>query len=299
MTPPRLYLPAGSASDGADPVVITPESAGWEFTGLRVVELSPGESRTLTTGAMEMAVLPLAGSCEVKCLGQRFELTGRRDVFSGVSDFAYLPLDSEARISSARGGRFALPAAKATRRLDARYGPAEEVPVEVRGAGRASRQINNFLEPDAFPADKLMAVEVLTPEGNWSSYPPHKHDEQRPDEAEIEEIYFFEIGHRSAGGGWGMGEGFGLHRLYTADGDIDLTEEVRHGDVVLIPRGYHGPSAAAPGYDMYYLNVLAGPDPRRSMAFRDDPRHAWVRDGWEDTDRDVRLPLCEADRREG
>lgn len=243
-----------------------------------------------------MAVLPLAGGCVVECEGRRFDLLGRANVFSRVSDFAYVPIDSELRITSAGGGRFALPSARAGRRLDPAYGAAEEVPVEIRGAGQASRQINNFLEPEAFPADRLIAVEVLTPEGNWSSYPPHKHDEHRPNEASLEEIYYFEMARLPARTRpeREMGTGFGLHRLYTSDGSIDLTESVSHGDAVLIPRGYHGPSVAPPGYDMYYLNVLAGPDERR-MAVRDDPEHHWVRDTWREQPADERLPMITAE----
>jgi 5-deoxy-glucuronate isomerase len=291
-----LWLPAGRASDGLDPLFISPEKAGWSYAGLRVIELSPGETRTLVTGEDEMAVLPMAGSCEVECESQRFELRGREHVFAKVSDFAYVPIDCELRITSAGGGRFALPSARATRRFDPAYGAAEEVPVEIRGAGQASRQINNFLEPEAFPADRLIAVEVLTPEGNWSSYPPHKHDEHRSDEESLEEIYYFEIARlpdRSSPERE-VGAGFGLHRLYTNDGAIDLTESVSHGDAVLIPRGYHGPSVAPPGYDMYYLNVLAGPDERR-MAVRDDPDHHWVRDSWREQPKDERLPMITAD----
>ncbi|MDQ3767647.1 MAG: 5-deoxy-glucuronate isomerase [Actinomycetota bacterium] len=291
-----LRLPAGKAADGPDPLFISPEAAGWSYAGLRVIELSPGEERIFVTGGDEMAVLPMAGGCVVECEGYRFDLHGRENVFARVSDFAYVPIHSELRIVSIGGGRFALPSARATRRLDPAYGPAEEVPVEIRGAGQASRQINNFLEPEAFPADRLIAVEVLTPEGNWSSYPPHKHDEHGSDEESLEEIYYFEIARlpdrrrpeRE------MGAGFGLHRLYTGDGKIDLTETVAHGDAVLIPRGYHGPSVAPPGYDMYYLNVLAGPEERR-MAVRDDPDHHWVRDTWRAQPRDERLPMVTAE----
>ena len=293
-----LWLPAGKAADGPDPLFISPERAGWSYAGLRVIELSPGETRTLVTGEDEMAVLPIAGSCGVECEGHRFDLQGRANVFSRVSDFAYIPIDSEFRIGSGGGGRFALPSARATRRLDPAYGPAEEVPVEIRGAGQASRQINNFLEPEAFPADRLIAVEVLTPEGNWSSYPPHKHDEHRADEESLEEIYYFETARLSdrTRQEREMGAGFGLHRLYTSDGDIDLTESVSHGDAVLIPRGYHGPSVAPPGYDLYYLNVLAGRDERR-MAVCDDPEHHWVRDTWRKQPKDGRLPMTTAEEK--
>jgi 5-deoxy-glucuronate isomerase len=285
----RLHLPAGTAGDGRDQVAISPALAGWTYAGLRVIELAPGAARTLRTDGFEAAVVPLAGSCLVECEGRRFQLAGRDHVFARVSDFAYLPLDAEARLSSPGGGRFALATAAATRCLDPAYGSAEEVPVELRGAGRVSRQVNNFLAPGAFPADKLVAVEVLTPDGNWSSYPPHKHDEQCDGEAVLEEIYYFEIGDNQGR------PGFGFHGLYTADHEIDLTVTVRDRDVVLIPRGYHGPSVAAPGYPMYYLNVLAGPAEERTMAFSDDPAHAWVRSSWAGQPMDPRLPLCTAE----
>jgi 5-deoxy-glucuronate isomerase len=292
----ELFLPRGTAAGGTDPVVITAETAGWTYTGLRVIELAPGDERVLATDDTEMAVLPLAGGCVVECEGRRFELEGREHVFARVTDFAYVPIDCELRITSAGGGRFALPNARATRRLDPAYGPAAKVPVETRGAGGATRQINNFMEPEAFPADKLIAVELLTPEGNWSSYPPHKHDERKPGEAQLEEIYYFEVGRvldRSERR-YEMGAGFGLHRLYTSDGAIDLTESVGQGDIVLTPRGYHGPSAAAPGFDLYCLNVLAGSAEERSMAFSDDPDYGWVREGWGAQAIDERVPMTSA-----
>jgi 5-deoxy-glucuronate isomerase len=263
-------------------VLVTPEKAGWSFAGLRVVRLSAGATRELDTGPDEMLVLPLAGSCLVECEGRRFELQGRTSVFSRVSDFAYVPRDARVRISSEAGGEMALPSARARRRLPPAYGPAENVPVEVRGAGDATRQVNNFCSPDTFPADRLVAVELLTPAGNWSSYPPHKHDEEREGEAILEEIYYFRI----AGPG-----GFGFHRTYTADGSIDATVTVRDGDVFLVPRGYHGPCVATPDHEMYYLNVLAGPGEKRTMAFCDDPDHHWVRETWERIRPDPRVPL--------
>ncbi len=284
----NVYWPYGTAGDDLDPVVVSPEQAGWRFAGLRVVELAPGQPRVLATGSDEIAVLPLAGSLVAEIEGQRFDLAGRDAVFSRVTDFAYAPIDAEVRLSSSQGARVALPSARATRRLDPAYGPAEAVPVEVRGAGNATRQVNNFLRPDAFEADKLIAVELLTPDGNWSSYPPHKHDEEREGEVVNEEIYYFEV----AGDA-----GFAFHRLYTDDGELDETETVRDGDVFLIPRGYHGPSVAAPGYELYYLNVLAGPADERSMTFCDDPAHVWVREDWARQDRDPRLPLTDAQGR--
>ena len=155
--------------------------------------------------------------------------------------------------------------------------------MELRGAGQASRQVNNFCSPGAFECDKLIAVEVLTPGGNWSSYPPHKHDETREDEAELEEIYYFET------------EGLAYQRVYgTPARPIDVLAEVSTGDVILIPHGWHGPSIAGPGYALYYLNVMAGPEPTRSWRFCDDPAHAWIRGTWADQPIDPRLPLTSA-----
>jgi 5-deoxy-glucuronate isomerase len=277
----------GETADGTFELVITPESAGWGYSSLRVLNLPAGGSAEFETGQDEMVLLPLSGSCTVATEGEKFELAGRRSVFSRVTDFAYLPRDASVRVSSAEGGRFALPAARATRRLPARYGPAEGVGVELRGAGQASRQVNNFCTPQTFEADKLIAVEVLTPAGNWSSYPPHKHDEERDGEARLEEIYYFEVGSGPSG------EGIGYQRVYGSGPgrEIDVCTEVRGGDTVLIPHGWHGPSMAVPGYPLYYLNVMAGPSPERAWLICDDPAHAWVRDTWSGQPIDSRLPL--------
>lgn len=279
----RLYRPAGSTAEGPFRLVITPESAGWGFSGLRVLELS-GQSQVVRTGDAETLVLPLSGSCTVRVDGQTFELTGRSGVFDGVTDFVYLPRDAEATIAG--HGRFALPAAKARQRLPARYGPAEQVPVELRGSGNCSRQVNNYCLPDTFEADRLLVCEVLTPGGNWSSYPPHKHDEARAGESELEEIYYFEVAEGPAG------PGMAYQRVYgTEERPISVFAEVRTGDVVLIPHGWHGPSMAVPGYDLYYLNVMAGPGPERAWLIRDDPAHAWVRQTWLVQDVDPRVPF--------
>ena len=286
----KLHLRRGTAAEDPFSLVVTPEQAGWSFAGLRVVELAPGGSVAFASGEDELLVLPLAGGCLVDCDTERFELQGRDDVFSGISDFAYLPRDADVELTSAGGGRFALPAARARRRLPARYGAADDVPVELRGAGQASRQVNNFCTPEAFEADRLIAVEVLTPGGNWSSYPPHKHDQRREGEVVLEELYYFEIASHDGQAG------LGYQRVYASGPDrpIDLCPEVRSGDVVLIPHGYHGPSMAAPGYDMYYLNVMAGPGEERVWRFCDDPAHAWVRAGWAGQPVDPRLPMSAA-----
>ena len=162
---------------------MTPEACGWAYSSLRVLELGPGAEAAFRTGPDEMLVLPLAGAAVVTADGVEFALDGLPDVFSRVTDFAYLPAGAAVTVRSAAGGRFALPGARAGRRLPPRYGPADQVPVEIRGSGQATRQVNNFCAPDAFETDRLVSVEVLTPAGNWSSYPPHKHDQARPGEA--------------------------------------------------------------------------------------------------------------------
>jgi 5-deoxy-glucuronate isomerase len=258
---------------------ITPESAGWAFCGLRVLELA-GEAQAFDTGEDELIVLPLEGAATVSVDGETFALEGRESVFTGITDYAYVP--REARVEIAGDGRVALPSARAQNRLPPRH--VDEVAVELRGAGRMSRQINNFCGPDTDFADRLIAVEVLTPGGNWSSYPPHKHDEDIPGvETALEEIYYFEV----ANGG------FAYQRAYGPE--IDILEEVRSGDTVLLPSGYHGPSMAAPGYDLYYLNVMAGPG-ERAWRFTDDPAHAWIRETWGGQEMDPRLPMTAARR---
>jgi 5-deoxy-glucuronate isomerase len=252
------------------------------YAHLRVLELSPGAEESLASGEEELLVLPLAGACTVVCDGETFALGGRADVFTGVSDFAYVPRDAALTIASEGGGRFALPSAPARRRLPARAVAAADVAVELRGAGSCSRQVNNFCAPEAFEADRLICVEVLTPAGNWSSYPPHKHDADDGREVALEEIYYFEVARG----------GVGYQRVY---GSLDVCREVRTGDVVEIPHGFHGPSMAAPGYDLYYLNVMAGPG-ERAWRFSDDPQHAWVRDTWAEQQIDPRLPLTGAPR---
>jgi len=266
-----------------------------------VVELAPGVPREVSTGDSELFVVPLSGGCQVAVAGEeRFTLNGRDSVFTRITDFAYVGRDASGRLTSAAGAVVALPSAVCERKLPARYGPAEDVPVELRGAGPATRQVANFGVPGAWEhADKLICVEVITPPGNWSSYPAHKHDASRPCPLVIEEIYYYRI----AGPDQvtPSRQGFGLHRTYTgpehgAAGLAPLDEflQVRDHDVVLIPHGYHGPCVAAPGYPMYYLNVMAGPAQPRAWAFCDDPAHAWVRSSWDGEPPDPRLPLTSA-----
>ena len=285
------HLRAGETATAGYALEITPEAAGWRFSGLRVLALAAGESRAFGTGEDEVVVVPLEGACTAAVDGERFDLAGRDGVFAAVTDVLYAPRDARVELASETGGHFALPSARAARRLEPVHVAAADVPVELRGAGSASRQVNNFCGPDAAFADRLIAVEVLTPAGNWSSYPPHKHDEDIPGvETALEEIYYYEVAD-----GPGGTPGFGYQRVYSSgpDREIDVTAEVRSGDAIVMPHGWHGPSMAAPGYDLYYLNVMAGPG-ERAWRFRDDPDHAWIRDSWADQELDERLPLTAA-----
>jgi 5-deoxy-glucuronate isomerase len=305
----RLLNPhdAPDLPEGVD-VHLTPEDAGWHYAGLQIRRLQPRKPQTLRTGEQEMFVLPLAGSVDVSVtaatepglVDARFHLEGRDSVFTRVTDFAYVGRDSILELESLRGAEVALPSARCARRLTPAYGPADAVPVEVRGAGTATRQVNDFGSPQAWEhADKLVCCELITPAGNWSSYPPHKHDMTDPCPVVNEEIYYYRIA--GADGVTPSPTGYGLHVTSTGPehelaGLVPLDEwlVVKDGDVVVVPYGYHGPCAAAPGYDMYYLNVLAGPAGTRSMAFCDQPDHAWIRASWDGQAPDARCPITSA-----
>ncbi|MFF2192220.1 5-deoxy-glucuronate isomerase [Streptomyces sp. NPDC058157] len=284
-SPPLPPTPSGGTPRGSAPERQFPARAAFERTGRGAHGTGFGAEPPVSGG-------PPGGS-----RGRRggvgegpagtFRLGGRASVFDGPTDFAYLPRDAQARLTSAGGGRFALVGARCERRLPPRYGPAAQVPVELRGAAQCSRQVHNFAAADAFDCDRLIAVEVLTPGGNWSSYPPHKHDEHHPgEESRLEEIYYYEIAPHDGT------PGVGYQRVTPSPaGKTDVLAEVRSGDVVLIPDGWHGPSIAAPGHAMYYLNVMAGPDPTREWLIRDHPDHAWIRGTWAGQEVDPRLPL--------
>lgn len=286
--------PAGSLAATGEPVRLAPQDAGWERAGLRVLSLAPGETRVLQLGPDEAAVVPLAArDVTVDVDGRPFVLTGRDGVFAGVTDCAYATVGATVSVSAPRGGEVAV----ATARAQVRHPPAHrrsgDVAVEIRGAGPATRQVNELLPPTTFAgADRLVVVEVLTPGGNWSSWPPHRHDGVGDCPVANEEIYYFRIGRD--GEPHGVPGGWGFHRTYTAAEDPgaphDESVPVGDGDVFLIPRGYHGPCVAAPGYPMYYLNVLAGPG-ERSLGFCDDPEHTWARETWSRLAPDPRVPF--------
>lgn len=295
--PPHHPWPALTSGVGTK-VLLTPDRAGWTWSGLQVLELAPHGPIVVETGPSEAFVLPLSGAMEVTVTvtgggrGRRertFSLAGRASVFAGPTDFVYVGRDSAVTIVSDGCATVAIPTARCERRLDAAYGSVADVPTETRGAGRALRHVHNFGVPGVWDhAEKLIACEVLTPPGNWSSYPPHKHDASAPCPVVNEEIYYYRIAGRDPL--TPSREGFGFHRTYTgpehaAAGltSIDETVHVRDHDVVLVPHGYHGPCAASPDHPMYYLNVMAGPGTERALAFCDDPVHAWVRTSWKQT----------------
>jgi 5-deoxy-glucuronate isomerase len=282
----ELYLAAGTAGQGPYEVEVTPESSGWGYSSLWIIEITAKDTCRFSTAGDEVVVVPLSGSVAIETAGAAFcSLAGRDNVFAGPTDVAYLPPGSSVELYSEAGGRFALCGARTDEGAEPRHLAAREVPVELRGAGQSSRQVRNFGTPDTLPASKIIACEVITPAGNWSSYPAHKHDETTATESELEEIYYFEIAAGPAGQ-----PGFGFMRTSSSPGhEIDLLEEIHDRDVVLVPYGWHGPCVAAPGFDMYYLNVMAGPGAERAWKISDHPDHAWVRGTWEHQDIDPRL----------
>jgi 5-deoxy-glucuronate isomerase len=290
------FRPAGStARDGFD-LMVRPGETDWHHTGLSIRTLLPGQSVEIDTGDCEYLVLPLSGSAEVIYEGESVPLGGRADVFAGATDLVYVPRGTTFAVTSAGGARIAFPNARAARDFPFRRIGVEEVETELRGAGVASRQVRNFGTPGVLEADSIIACEVITPAGNWSSYPPHKHDEHKPGkESELEEIYYFELQlSDDAPESVKADDPIGYQRVYgTEDRPIDVLAEVRGGDLVLVPHGWHGPAMAPPGYDMYYLNVMAGPGTERVWLISDDPRHAWVRELWNTQKVDPRLPLGE------
>jgi 5-deoxy-glucuronate isomerase len=236
---------------------VTPESAGWQYVGFEI--LRPPAERA--TGTNEHCVVVLSG---VVSVGDFRNLGGRKDPWSGMPDAAYLPPGTEYLIEG--DGEVAICSAPARDGAQARVLAGSLVDVETRGQGVQQRFVRPILMADE-EADSLLVCEVITPGGHWSSYPPHKHDRDAlPDESFLEETYYHRIQ---------PANGFAFQRVYTADGELDETVTVRDGDIVLVPRGYHTVSAP-PGYDLYYLNVMAGPT--RAWVVANDPDHAWTLD---------------------
>lgn len=254
------------------------ENFGFELLAFKVVKLEPGAQVTEETGARELAIVPLGGVCAVTSEAGDFPVVGgRKDVFSGLPHTLYLPIRTRFTLTATTACDLAFCYTNAERPFPAKLVGPDDVRVEIRGGGNATRQINHMIQP-GFPADRILVCEVYTPSGNWSSYPPHKHDVHNPPgEVDLEEYYYYRID---------KPEGYAIQKVYSADRRIDETITVRDGELVLVPEGYH-PVVAAHGYNAYYLNVLAGS--ARSMAASDDPDYAWVRDTWRE--QDPRLPL--------
>jgi 5-deoxy-glucuronate isomerase len=262
------YLLAKAAPSGRDIVNVTPERAGWKFVGFRAIRLGGGETESVTTGDRELCIVVLTGSVDIAVNGQTFANLGTRDsVFDPVSPAAiYIPAGASVTVQAIRASELALcfaPSGGQThpvRLLD----PAG-MRRSVRGKGSNTRYVCDILPHDDPGAAHLLVVEVITPAGHSSSYPPHKHDsETPPTETQLEETYYHRLN---------PPQGFAFQRVYTDDRSLDESCAVEDHDVVMVPRGYH-PVVAPHGYDLYYLNVMAGPN--RLWVFRNDPAHEWM-----------------------
>jgi 5-deoxy-glucuronate isomerase len=245
---------------------ITPESAGWTYVGFELHRMKPGESLSEQTGGRETCLVWVSGKGTASAGGDDFGLMGERmSPFDGVPAALYVPAgsywsvtaetDLELAVCTAPG----MPGSRSARAIR-----PEDLSKETRGNGTSTRYVTNIL-PEDQPADSLLVVEVITPGGHTSSYPPHKHDEDNlPNESLLEETYYHRLNPR---------QGFAFQRVYTDDRSLDEAMAVEDGDVVLVPKGYH-PCAACHGYDLYYLNVMAGP--KRTWKFHNAREHAWL-----------------------
>ncbi|WP_024867568.1 5-deoxy-glucuronate isomerase [Pseudoxanthomonas suwonensis] len=257
--------PQAPAADGTV-LQVTPASAGWDHVGFQVVRLEDGQSHRGGQAGREACLVLVAGSADVEAGGQLYTgLGGRATPFEDRAPGAvYVPAGVAYTVTARGPLELAVCTAPGSGRGEVRVIDAAHMPREVRGTGTNTRHVRNIL-PETEPAEGLLVVEVVTPSGHWSSYPPHKHDTATPgEETVLEETYY----HRLQ-----PPQGFAFQRIYTDDRSLDQTVAVEDGDVVLVPRGYH-PVGAAHGYDLYYLNVMAGPE--RRWIFRNDPAHDWI-----------------------
>jgi 5-deoxy-glucuronate isomerase len=251
----------------ANPVhAITPENAGWTYVGFELHRLAAGERLAAETGGREACLVLVSGRARLAAGGVDFGLQGgRENPFDGQPASLYVPALSHWEAMADGPCEIAICTAPAEGKLPARLIPPGEVGLETRGQGSNTRHVRNILPDTAPHAESLLVVEVITPGGNWSSYPPHRHDRDNvPAETLLEETYYHRIR---------PGQGYAMQRVYTDDRTLDETIHVEDGDLVLVPRGYH-PVGAAHGYDLYYLNVMAGP--RRLWRFHNDPAHEWM-----------------------
>ena len=268
-----LIRPKPLSGASGESQYIRPEDVGFDYLTFRVRQLVKGDRYASETGTSELCLVVLGGRCSVQSsAGSWLDFGKRANVFNGLPYALYLSVKTSFTVTAETDCELAFCFCPAEKEYPAHLITPDEVEVEVRGGGNDTRQINHILKPE-FPADRLLIVEVFTPGGNWSSYPPHKHDVHNPPaEVDLEEIFYYKIERP---------EGYAIQKVYTGDGRIDETLTVRDGELVLIPEGYH-PVVAAHGYNVYYLNALAGS--ARSMAASDDPAYAWVRPLWQTKD---------------
>jgi 5-deoxy-glucuronate isomerase len=286
-----LVHPVKDADDPGLILSITPDSAGWEYISFQARRLQRGERWSFETGENELAIVNLSGRYTVVSnRGEWSGIGGRKDVFAGAGHALYLPRDTEFSITADEAGEFAVTWVPTDEQNDPWLIRPGDVAISVRGGDNVSRQINDLLPPGS-PVHRLVLVEVYTPSGNWSSYPPHKHDVHIEDdggnliEADLEEVYFYKLDRP---------EGYAYQRVYTdersplqqAGYPIDALVRAENDCAVLVPEGYH-PVVSAPGYTTYYLNVLAGS--AQSLANQDDPQYSWVKESYRSVDQ--RLPL--------
>jgi 5-deoxy-glucuronate isomerase len=255
--------------------------SGFEYLQLQVRRIPAGEILEGGTDINEMAIVGLGGTFDLESTHGKWSNVGSRaNVFSGMPSAVYLPVQTSFTVKAVRDCDLAFCYCRAEVSHPAALIQPSDVRVEIRGGANATRQINHIVTPE-FPSQRLLIVEVYTPSGNWSSYPPHKHDVHNPpEEVDLEELYYYRIDRP---------EGYAIQRVYTRDRQLDETLTVRDGDLVLVPEGYH-PVVAAHGYNVYYLNLLAGS--AHSMAASDDPDYGWIRDTWRE--KDPRVPLVKS-----
>jgi 5-deoxy-glucuronate isomerase len=252
------------------------EQANWEWMSFFVRRLQPGDVLHTRTLDEEAAFVILGGTCIADWGHGPTSLGKRKNVFDGLPYTLYLPPQNHVSFTAQTACEIAECRVPSTARLQPKLITPGDVQTSLRGGGNASRQIVDVISP-AFPADKLMVIEVYTPGGNWSSYPPHKHDVHNPPaEVDLDEIYYYRIER----------EGFALQHLCSGDPACEQVVKTRDGDVVLVHSGYHA-VVAGPGYDVYYLNFLAGSS--RALSVTEDPQRSWIRSTWDAPD--PRLPL--------
>ena len=269
---------------------ITPDQAGWDYISFQVRQLAAGATWSFSSGDNELAIVILTGSIAVESNRGEWRGLERDDIFASAAAALYLPRHTDFTVRAERDSEFAVTWVPTDEDHDPWLIQPEDVPTGVRGGDNVSRQINDLLPPGS-PVHRLVLVEVYTPSGNWSSYPPHKHDVHIEDEAgnlieaDLEEVYFYKID---------KPEGYAYQRVYTDENSplqqagqpIDALVRAEHNTAVLVPEGYH-PVVSAPGYTTYYLNVLAGS--AQSLANQDDPHFTWVKENYRGVDE--RLPL--------